>query len=125
MLSQILPHGAISALNVSDPAGGVRSMRAFANPELSTATWRSEGAGRPKERHGPLRVQLHAAARCQGSGLDPGFLSSGFGSRWVRRALLLPNTRSPGTRCWRECVARRDRTIDSPLRTVFGRAGGF
>src|SRR5215204_3403701 len=63
----------------------------------------------------PLRVELHVAARCQGTGLDPGAVSSGARPRWLRWALCLSGARPAGARCRRQCLAGRDRAADRVL----------
>src|SRR5437868_1952260 len=91
-------------------------------PELDRTA--SPGA-RHKGRHGPLRVQLHAAARRERSGFDPGPVSLRARARRLRRPLLLSDARPAGARCRRQRLAGRDRTADRPLPALFGRAGGF
>src|SRR5271165_1838192 len=48
--------------------------------------------------YGPLRVELHVAARCEGAGLDSGPFPGGARARRVRGAVLLPNARPAGDR---------------------------
>src|SRR5438067_2637584 len=70
-------------------------------------------------RHGPLRVPLHLAARCQGTGVDPSAVSSGARARRIFRTLLLSDARPAGARCRGQCAARGDRSADRALSSLF------
>src|SRR5262245_32298113 len=72
----------------------------------------------------PLRGQLHAAARCQGTGFDSGTVPASARPRWVRRALLLSNARSTSPRRRRQCPVGGDRAVDCELSALFGRTRG-
>ena len=73
-------------------------------------------------RHGPFRVPLYVAARCQGAGVDPGAVPRGARARWLRGALLLPDARPAGARCRRQCAAQGNRDVDRALFALFGGA---
>src|SRR5512140_1270765 len=70
--------------------------RAFS--EILSA-WRA--ASRSAVGHGPLRVEHHVAAGCQGAGIDPGIFPLGARTRRLRRTLLLSDPRPGGDRCRR------------------------
>ena len=73
-------------------------------------------------RHGPFRVPLCVAARCQGAGVDSGTVPRGARTRWLRRALLLSDPRPAGAgRRWK-CAAPGNRDVDRALFTLFGGA---
>src|SRR5215831_17759837 len=72
--------------------------------------------------YGPLRVELHVAARCQGSGVDSGTFPGGARARRVRGALLLSNARPGGDRCRRQCAALGHREPDWALSALLERA---
>src|SRR6266545_598680 len=85
--------------------------------------WDRAGSGNGL--HGPVRVQFHAAPRCQGPGVDSGGLSERARAGRVRRSLRLSHARPAGAGRGRECAARRNRAIDRPLSALLGRAGGL
>src|SRR5262249_53307785 len=112
MITHTVPCGD-AALSTA-PAGVARApaARAGATPA------RPAGVGG----HGPLRVQLHLATRCQGAGLDPGALPRGARARRLRGPLLLSNTRPARARCGRQRVAQGNRDSDRTLSALFGGA---
>src|SRR3984893_16409840 len=89
---------------------------------LDRRVW-SAGAG--DRGHGPLRVQLHVAPRCQGAGVDSGTLPCGSRPRRLRGPLLLSYPRPTGARRRRGCAAQGDREPGRAFPALFGRAGGF
>src|SRR6266540_778424 len=73
-------------------------------------------------RHGPVCVALHAAARREGAGVDPGAIPRGADARRLRGPLLLPDAGPAGARCRRQCAAGGNRSADCALRALFGAA---
>src|SRR5262249_61624454 len=73
-------------------------------------------------RHESIRVALHAAARREGPGVDPGAVPRCARPRWLRRTLLLSDARPAGARCRRQCAPGGDRGADRALRALFGGA---
>src|SRR6266540_2419199 len=73
-------------------------------------------------RHGPVCVALHAAARREGAGVDPGAIPRGADARRLRGPLLLPDAGPAGARCRRQCAAGGNRSADRALRALFGAA---
>src|ERR1700694_3226150 len=63
-------------------------------------------------RNGPVRIELHAAPRCEGARVDPGLLSRGAGARRLRRTLLLSGAGPAGGGHRRQRAALRDRDTD-------------
>src|SRR5712691_23384 len=114
MITHSIPWG--DAAPKTAPAGVARACRVRAPraPE--------QPAGVNQGRHGPLRVPLHLASRCQGAGVDPRDLPRGAGARRLRGPLLLSDPRPPGTRRRRQCPAQGDRDADCALRALFGGA---
>src|SRR5262245_63777239 len=98
------------------PAGAVRVSVA------RTAGAPRRSAGVHQERHGPLRVELHLAARLQGPSLDPGTVPRRPRPLRIRTPLLLSDTRSTGARRGRECVAEGNRDADRTLSALLGGA---
>src|SRR6185295_10785331 len=84
----------------------------------------SHPAGRARG-YGPFRVQLHVAARREGTRVDPGALPRGAGARCLRRPLLLSGARPARGGCRRQRAARRDRDADCTLSALFGRTRRF
>src|SRR5215216_7118977 len=74
-----------------------------------------------RRRDEPLRVELHVAARCQGTNFDSCGVPASARPRWVRWTLLLSDARPAGARRRRQCAARRDRAADHELFSLFGR----
>src|SRR5215510_3143882 len=72
-------------------------------------------------RHGPVCVELHAASRRQGSGVDTGAVSRSARARRVRGHLLLSGVGPAGARCRWSCAHGGDRNLDRGLCTLFGR----
>src|ERR1700741_2830061 len=70
----------------------------------------------------PLRDELHAAARLQGAGFDPWFVSLRARPRWLRGSLLLSGLGSTRDRRRWKCVDGGNRGADRTLRPVFGTA---
>src|SRR5215472_6979570 len=68
---------------------------------------------------GPVRVPLHAPARCQRTHFGAGIFSSGAGARRLRRALLSSRARPPGARRRRQRAAGRDPIADCRLSALF------
>ena len=89
---------------------------------LNRRVW-SAGAG--DQGHGPLRVQLHFAPRCQGAGVDSRALPRSPRPRRVRGPLLLSDPRPASARRRGKRTAQGDRQPDWALSALFGRAGGF
>src|SRR6476661_2610204 len=73
--------------------------------------------------YGPLRVELHVAARCEGAGLDSGLFPGGARARRVRGAVLLSNARPGGDRRRRQRADGGHREPDFALSALFGRTG--
>src|SRR5262245_7378466 len=90
--------------------------------EALDPAWHGQSGGLSKGCHGPLCLPLYAAARCEGSGIDPGTVPCGARARRLRRALLLSGARPTGARCRRQCAAQGDRDADRTLRALFGGA---
>src|SRR5215469_8567852 len=72
--------------------------------------------------HGPLRIPLHLATGCEGTGIDPGAVPRRACPRWLRGPLLLSDARPAGARRWRQRVACGYRSADRALSTLFGGA---
>src|SRR6516164_487105 len=72
--------------------------------------------------YGPLRVELHVAARCEGAGLDSGPFPGGARARRVRGAVLLSDARPAGDRRRWQCAHGGHRELDFALSALFGRA---
>src|SRR5216684_4504095 len=125
MISQKFPYRVPPAGSQipSVPAGGSGSHPGTGDAPKAAA--HRDRAGRGEERHGPLRVQFHAAPQRQGPCFDSRGLPRRAGAGRVRRPLRLSDTRPSGARCRRQCAARRDRAADRPLCAVLRRAGGF
>src|SRR6188508_3762016 len=93
------------AVRASRSSGSAMSLRASLRTALGCvqSVW---GAG-----YGPLRGELHAAARLQGARVDPRCISRSAGPRRLRGSLLLSGA-----------GLSRDRCVDRTLRVGFGRA---
>ncbi len=96
---------------------------------FSLAAQVSRARSRAWSADGPLRVELHVAARCQRTGVDTGAVPGGARARRVRGDLLLSNARPGGDRCRWQCAAGRHRESDRALsallehpRRISGRA---
>src|SRR5262245_14087913 len=72
--------------------------------------------------HGPVRGEFHAAARLQGTCIDPRCISRGARSGRLRGSLLLSGAGQSRDRCGGSRVNSGDRSVDRTLRAVFGRA---
>src|SRR5262245_31488526 len=72
-------------------------------------------------RHGPVCVELHAASRRQGSGVDTGAVSRSARARRLRGHLLLSGAWPAGARCRWSRAPGGDRNLDRGLCTLFGR----
>src|SRR5262245_31778869 len=72
--------------------------------------------------HEPLRVELHVAARRQGTGFDSGSIPAGAGARRLRRPLRLSDAGPASDRRRGECAAQRDRAAGREFSTGFGGA---
>src|SRR3954452_19386919 len=118
MISQKFPVGAETG-GGRDSAAWARSNAPRQATVFGSTSW--AGMGNPAG-HGSLRIQLHAAPRCEGARLDPGFLSLGSRPRRLRWPLLLPGAGPAGGRRRRQRAARRDRDADRKLSPLFGRA---
>src|SRR6266516_2685278 len=125
MISQKFPYRVppVGSQIPSVPAGGSGSHPGTGDAPKAAA--HRDRAGRGEERHGPLRVQFHAAPRRQGPCFDSRGLPRRAGAGRVRRPLCLSDARPSGARCRRQCAARRDRAADRPLCAVLRRARGF
>src|SRR5437867_3116501 len=96
MISHLFPHGAAfapshDAIDAQSreavPAyGEMTSLRAGCDERQGGPAMAGGGKA-----DGPLRGELHAAARCQGTGLGPGAVPAGARARRFRRPLLLPD----------------------------------
>src|SRR6478752_2035040 len=97
-------------------SGGPGGMRACLTTALGCvqSVW---GAG-----HGPLRGEFHAAARLQGTCVDPQCISRSARSGRLRGSLLLSCVGQSRDRCGGSRVNSGDRSVDRTLRAVFGRA---
>src|SRR6187401_1250594 len=104
------------AVRASRSSGSAMSLRASLRTALGCvqSVW---GAG-----YGPLRGELHAAARLQGARVDPRCISRSAGPRRLRGSLLLSGAGLSRDRCGGSRVDSGDRGVDRTLRVGFGRA---
>ena len=72
--------------------------------------------------YGPLRGELHAAARLQGARVDPRCVSRSARQGRLRGSLLLSGAGLSRDRCGRARVDSGDRCVDRTLQVIFGRA---
>src|SRR5262244_468018 len=114
MITHSVPCG--DAASKTAPAGAARV------PVARAAVTPKRPAGVNQGRHGPLRVPLHLAPRCQGPGVDPGAVPRGARARRLRGPLLLSDARPARARRRRQCVAQGDRDVDRALSALFGGA---
>src|SRR5262252_1218405 len=114
MITHSVPCG--DAASKTAPAGPARV------PVARAAVTPKRPAGVNQGRHGPLRVPLHLAPRCQGPGVDPGAVPRGARARRLRWPLLLSDARPARARRWRQCVAQGDRDADRALSALLGGA---
>ena len=104
------------AFRASRSSGNSVSLRASLNTILGCvqSVW---GAA-----YGPLRGELHAAARFQGARVDPRCISRSARPGRLRGSLLLSGAGLSRDRCGGSRVDSGDRGVDRTLRVVFGRA---
>ena len=113
MISHNFPNRDTALSSLGLPGNAGHSSRASASDCVRSV--RSAG-------HGPLRVELHIAARLQGARVDPWSVSLGARPRRLRGSLLLSGAGSAGDRRRRECADGGDRGVDRALSALFGRA---
>jgi len=114
MITHSVPCG--DAAPKTAPAGVARV------PFARAAAAPKRPAGVNQGRHGPLRVPIYLAPRCQGPGVDPGAVPRGARARRLRGPLLLSDARSARAGRWRQCLAQGDRDADRALPALFRRA---
>src|SRR3984893_109763 len=78
-------------------------------------------AGVNKGRHGPLRVPIHVASGCEGTGVDPRLFPYGPRPRRLRGPLLLSDARPAGARCRGQCAPGGHRGAGCAVPALFGR----
>src|SRR5262245_37086031 len=126
MVSQMLPVQVISAR----PARNGRSFAGAAHEVAVAGACASSTSGVAFLSawgvlgHGPLRGQLHDAARRQGACFDSGAVSFCAHARRVRRPLLLSHARPDGGRCRRQRAACGDQQTDRTVPALCGRERG-
>src|ERR1700754_3745183 len=86
----------------------------FRPEDLFASAWRADE---------PLRVELHVAARRQGTSFDPCTVSCGTRAGRLRWALLLSDTRPDSARRGRQRAARGNFETDRVPRALLGDAG--
>src|SRR5882724_9388619 len=101
-------------------AGAEASCVGLVRPDAAVRPKVGLAAGH-KGRHGPVRVALYVASRCQGPGLDSGTVSRRARTRWVRGHVWVSGAWPAGARCWWSRASGGDRNLDRTLCTLFGR----
>src|SRR5262245_56179168 len=115
MVTHSIPRG--DAVSHAAPTGG-----AWPDQRPGRASGPDQPAGVNQGRHGPFRVPIHLASRCQRPGVDSGTLPRGPGARRFRGPLLLPDSRPSGARRRGQCVAEGNRDADHALSALLGGA---